>query len=118
MLQPYATANSPAQGLTEGLDDPGPQPRHADDLVDRADADRPLDGMDPVELRGHLADLLRPHSRLDLPELRVQRGPLGPGGLGRPGLQAGHARVPRRAVAHLAGEYDGRRGRTAEHRGK
>src|SRR5690349_23559377 len=81
----------------DGLDDPGAQLRGADHGVDRADLDRALDAVYPVELGGHLADLLRSDGRPELVELRRQRGPVGAGGGRHARLQVPYSRVGRGA---------------------
>src|SRR5690606_33145385 len=91
------------QTRLDRLDDAGTHLRGPDDGVDRADPHRAVDVVDPVELRGHLAELLRPDRRAQLLQLGGQHGALRARGGGDARLQLPDPRVRGGAGVDLAG---------------
>jgi hypothetical protein len=70
-----------------------------------------VDAVHPVELGGHLADLLGAYGGPDHGQLISQRSSRSTFGLGQPGRHLRDAGVGRRTVIDVSGEDD-RRGRT------
>src|SRR3954468_11060850 len=109
----------PACALHSSLhsrDEPRAQLGGGDDLVHRAHLLGPSDVVDGLELRGHLAELLRPHAAAQGRELDPQVGLVHALGGADRSLQFAYPRIGGGALVDLAGEHDRGRRRAAEHR--
>ncbi len=106
----------PEAGL-DRLDDARPQPGHGHDLVDGADPHRTVDVVHAVELRGDLADLLGAYDVAELGELEHElTAPVPRASASSSSTSRTRGSAPS-ALVDLAGEDDGRRRGTADHRG-
>src|SRR4051795_8706522 len=100
----------------DGRDEPWAQLGGGDDVVHRAHLAGPADVVDGLELRGHLAQLLRPHAAAKGRELDPQVGLLHAGGGAECGLELAHPGISGGALVDLAGEHDGGGGCAAQDR--
>src|SRR6185503_19024471 len=100
----------------EGLDEVRSEASGRDDGVDRTDPERPLDGVDAVELGRHLTELLGAYDRPRGGQLDAQPGALVALRAVQPGLELDHPWVGVGTGVDVAGEHGRGRRRTSDDR--